>query len=66
MLPIQNLAFQLCTNFAADEKNFLQYQTGQGKTALCLAIACYLNQLGRRVFIINDSQELTFRDYKKS
>jgi hypothetical protein len=45
---------------------FLSYSTGQGKTALCLAIAAQRALLGEAVIILNASVELTFRDYKKA
>lgn len=44
----------------------MQYETGQGKTALCLGIAVTRALRGETVFILNHSPELTFRDHKKA
>jgi archaellum biogenesis ATPase FlaH len=44
----------------------VQLDTGTGKTALCFTIACHYANLGNKVFIINVSEELTFRDFKKA
>jgi hypothetical protein len=44
----------------------IQLDTGTGKTALCFTIACHYANRGQRVFIINISEELTFRDFKRA
>ena len=43
-----------------------QLETGSGKTALSYTIACHYACNGHRVLIVNESEELTFRDYKKA
>jgi preprotein translocase subunit SecA len=45
---------------------FLQYETGQGKTALCLGIAMQRALMGHAVLVVNNSPELAFRDHKKA
>jgi superfamily II DNA or RNA helicase len=44
----------------------VQLDTGSGKTALCFAVACFYARKGFKVLILNVSEELTFRDYKKA
>jgi hypothetical protein len=44
----------------------INLETGSGKTALCLTIACHYATTGLKVVIINDSDDLTFRDFKKA
>jgi archaellum biogenesis ATPase FlaH len=44
----------------------MQYETGQGKTALCLGIALKKVRQGFQVVILNSSSDLTFRDHKKA
>jgi Mrp family chromosome partitioning ATPase len=41
-------------------------KTGSGKTALCFTIACSFATRGLKVMIVNQSEELTFRDFKKA
>ncbi len=48
-----------------NERCLVQLETGSGKTALCFTIACYYASRGFKVFIVNESDELTFRDFKK-
>jgi hypothetical protein len=46
---------------------FFQLDTGQGKTALCYLLALRIVLEKRtRVFIVNKSKDLTFRDYRKA
>jgi superfamily II DNA or RNA helicase len=65
-LPLQILCFNFCKRGGADLRHLIQLETGQGKTALCLTIAAAFTKFGRRVLIINDSEDLTFRDFKKA
>ena len=44
----------------------IQLETGSGKTALCFTIASYYARKGLKAIIMNESEELTFRDYKKA
>jgi superfamily II DNA or RNA helicase len=44
----------------------IQLETGTGKTALCFAVACKYVDIGFKVLVLNVSEELTFRDYKKA
>jgi hypothetical protein len=44
----------------------IQLETGCGKTALCFTIACFYVNKGIKALIVNESEELTFRDYKKA
>jgi hypothetical protein len=60
------LCFNFCTSSKFQGKWLIQLDTGTGKTALCFTIACFYASQGLKVFIINISEELTFRDYKKS
>ena len=66
LLQNQSICYQLLTEALPKKRWFIQYQTGQGKTALCLAIGSYFAKASRIVFLVNYSQELTFRDYKKA
>jgi hypothetical protein len=50
-----------------NDRSFFQLDTGQGKTALCYLIALRFVQVkGKSVFIVNKSDDLTFRDFKKA
>ena len=40
--------------------------TGMGKTAFCLSIAYFFASQGRKVAILNYSEDLCFRDFKKA
>ena len=44
----------------------MKLETGSGKTALSFVIACNAISKGLRVLLINVSDELTFRDFKKA
>ena len=44
----------------------MQLETGSGKTALSFVIACNAYTKGLKVLLINVSEELTFRDFKKA
>jgi hypothetical protein len=44
LLPIQEYTFRLCTNPHIKGRFFISYETGQGKTALCLALAASKDQ----------------------
>ena len=44
----------------------MQLETGSGKTALSFVIACNSFFKGLKVLLINVSDELTFRDFKKA
>jgi hypothetical protein len=65
-LPMQIIAYNFCTSPELKGNCLLQLDTGSGKTALCFTVACEYVALGFKVIIINDSMELTFRDFKKA
>ena len=65
-LPLQTLSFNYCKHQIGKGKFLLALETGQGKTALCLAVGCMAVKNGANVWIINVSPELTFRDFKKA
>ena len=65
-LPLQILCFNFCKNLALDSRHLIQLETGQGKTALCLAIGAFFMNDSQKVFIMNQSEDLTFRDFKKA
>jgi hypothetical protein len=65
LLPLQHVCFNICSHALFTGRRFIQYDTGQGKTALCLAIATSRARDGACVFIANSSADLTFRDHKK-
>jgi superfamily II DNA or RNA helicase len=65
-LPLQVLCFNFCTSNQLEGRWLIQLDTGTGKTALCFTIACYYANQGHKVLIINLSEELTFRDFKKA
>ena len=65
-LPLQAVCFNFCTSSMFKGRWLVQLDTGTGKTALCFTIACHYASLGNQVFIINVSEELTFRDFKKA
>jgi hypothetical protein len=65
-LPLQTLSFNYCKHQIGKSKFLLALETGQGKTALCLAVGCMAAKNGATVCIINASPDLTFRDYKKA
>ena len=44
----------------------MQLETGSGKTVLSFVIACNAYTKGLKVLLINFSEELTFRDFKKA
>jgi superfamily II DNA or RNA helicase len=56
----------LCTSEDFEGRHVIQLETGCGKTALCFTIACHFAKKGMKALIINESEELTFRDYKKA
>jgi superfamily II DNA or RNA helicase len=56
----------LCTSENFDGRHVIKLETGCGKTALCFTIACHYAKKGMKVLIVNESEELTFRDYKKA
>lgn len=51
---------------ALESRHLIQLETGQGKTALCLAIGAFFINDCQKVFIMNQSEDLTFRDFKKA
>ena len=63
---MQILAYNFCKLRLGKEKFLLSLDTGQGKTALCLAVGCLAAEQGFSVYIVNGSSDLTFRDYKKA
>ena len=65
-LPLQAICYNFCSSHDLSGRWLLQLDTGSGKTALCFAVACHYAGLGFRVFVVNGSEELTFRDYKKA
>lgn len=64
LMPLQTIAFKLWADAISTGRWYIQYETGQGKTALCFAIASKLSYLNKLVFVINRSEDLTFRDFK--
>ncbi len=65
-LPLQVICYNLCSSMNFEGRYVIQLETGCGKTALCFVIACYYVSRGMKALIVNDSEELTFRDYKKA
>lgn len=65
-LPLQAMCFNFCTSSIFKGRWLIQLDTGTGKTALCFTVACHYASLGKKVFIIHISEELTFRDYNKA
>jgi len=60
------VAFRLCLEGLVQGQHYFRYQTGQGKTALCIGIAVAKARQGSCVVVLNESLDLTFRDYKKA
>ena len=60
------MSYNLITDEAFDGKWMIQLDTGSGKTALCFTVAANYASRGYKSIIINNSDELTFRDFKKA
>jgi hypothetical protein len=65
-LPLQELCYNFCTATNFSGRWVVQLETGSGKTALCFTVACNYFNKGYRVVIVNNSAELTFRDFMKA
>ncbi len=65
-LPLQVICFNFCTSGNFNGRYVIQLETGCGKTALCFTIASHYAKKGLKAIIMNESEELTFRDYKKA
>ena len=65
-LPLQLMSYNLATDEAFDGKWMIQLDTGSGKTALCFTVAANYASRGFKSITINNSDELTFRDFKKA
>jgi len=65
-LPLQTACYNLCTSDSLDGRWLVQLETGSGKTALCFPVACHYSCNGNKVLVVNESEELTFRDFKKA
>jgi hypothetical protein len=66
-LPAQHILLKFTRPEFRNPRYFFQLDTGQGKTALCYLIALRIVlEKRRKVFIVNKSKDLTFRDYKKA
>jgi hypothetical protein len=64
--PIQLLCLNYCIQAPTNEPKFIRFDVGYGKTSLCLALAVESVNKGNKVFVINASKDLTFRDFKKA
>ena len=53
LLPVQEACFKLCKDKSLNERYFIHFETGQGKTALCLGIAAIRASYGEAVWIVN-------------
>ena len=62
LLPVQELAYRICAQPNKLSRVAIQYPTGQGKTSVCFAVGIYLARQGKQVIVLNESDELTFRD----
>ncbi len=65
-LPLQVVCINFCTSDIFQGRCVIQLETGCGKTALCYTTASYYAHIGKKGLIINESEELTFRDFKKA
>ncbi len=66
-MPAQHILLKFTRPECKNTRYFFQLDTGQGKTALCYLIALRIVlEKRRKVFIVNKSKDLTFRDYKKA
>ncbi len=66
-MPAQHILLKFTRPEFKNPRYFFQLDTGQGKTALCYLIALRIVlEKRKKVFIVNKSNDLTFRDYKKA
>ena len=65
-LSLQQLCYNFCTSPELKGRWLVQLETGSGKTALSFTIASDHAARGYNVLIVNDSAELTFRDFKRA